>query len=185
MEQAVQRVEPTDNILEASGALDATRDYTEIRLTTGPVLRISTHVLIQAANAGAIPSTADSPHTDGTLVLPVMEERLEVTKRVIPTGTIQLEKRIEEYYQELDVPLSTRTFDIERVSLNQQIASAPPVRREGDTTIYSLVEEQLVLTTQLILKEELRVTMRDSERRDNRTVTLKREIVDVNRSKPF
>lgn len=183
MELAAQQAEQLDNILNTSGALDASRHHTEIRLASGQVLRVPTHVLLQSIDESLVQPT-NPLDQDGTMMVPVIEEQLEVTKRSVATGTIQLEKRVEEYYQQLDVPLAMRTFDIERVACNQPVPVAPPVRQEGDTTIYSLVEEQLVLTTQLILKEELRVTARDSEQRDTRTVTLKREIVDVNRFVP-
>ena len=65
---------------------------------------------------------------------------------------------------------------------HQPVDAPPPVRQEGDTTVYSLVEEQLVLTKQLVLREELHVTRRDTERRDNRTVTLQRETIEVTRT---
>ncbi len=114
--------------------------------------------------------------------IPLVEERLEVGTRTVATGTVTLRKRLEEYEETLNIPLAARTFDVERVVLNRPVEKAPEVRVEGDTTIYSLVEEQLVITTQLILKEEVRVTRRDTERHDTRTVTLTREHLDVTRT---
>ena len=113
--------------------------------------------------------------------IPIVEERLIIEKRERITGTVSLQKRIEEYHETLDIPLAARTFDIERVVLNRPVETAPEVRQEGDTTIYSLVEEQLVITRQLILKEEVRVTRRDTEHRDTRDVILHREYLDITR----
>jgi stress response protein YsnF len=96
---------------------------------------------------------------------------------------VRLQKTVENYDQALDEPLAVRTYDIERVIFNRPVDSAPPTRQEGDTTVYSLVEEQLVLTKQLVLKEELRVTQRDAERRDTQVVTLRRERFEVERQK--
>jgi uncharacterized protein (TIGR02271 family) len=90
---------------------------------------------------------------------------------------------VQEYQETLDEPLAVRTFDIERVALNQVVDSAPPVRTEGATTIYPVIEEQMVLTKQLVLKEEVRVTRRDTERRDHQVVTLRREHLIVEREK--
>ena len=119
---------------------------------------------------------------ENDIVIPIVEERLEVGTRTVATGKVMLQKRTEEYQETLDIPLAARSFDIERVVLNRPVDAAPEVRHEGDTTIYSLVEEQLVITRQLILKEEVRVTRRDTERIDNRTVTLTREHLDVIRT---
>ena len=177
----------TDNILTATGELDAGRIYTELRLSNGQALRVPTAFFFQStprsefeAKPSSTSSTASS--ASDTIVLPVVEEQLNIGKRTVATGTVRLEKHVQEYQEGLDVPLAVRTFDVERVVLNQPVETPPPIRQEGNTTVYSLVEEQLVLTTHLILKEEVRVTQRDTERRDTRTVTLKRETIDVVRS---
>ena len=60
----------------------------------------------------------------------------------------------------------------------------PAVRQQGDTTIYSVVEEQLVVTRQLMLREEIHVTLHESERRDTSTYTLQREHVEVEHITP-
>ena len=117
-------------------------------------------------------------------MVPIVEEQLTVGKRTVATGRIRLQKTVQEYQQALDEPLAVRTFDVERTVLNRPIDAVPEVRQEGDTTIYPLIEERLVLTKELILKEELRVTRRDSERRDTQVVTLRKEHITVERSSP-
>ena len=121
----------------------------------------------------------DLAAADAPIVIPLVEEHLEVSRRTVVTGTVRLQKTVHEFETQLDEPLGVRTFDVERVILNEPVESAPPVRQEGDTTVYPLVEERLILTKQLVLKEELRVTRRDTERRDTQTVTLRREHITV------
>lgn len=176
---------PTDNILSVSGDIDAEKQQTELRLANGQVLRVPTALLLQPQHAG---SSFDSlageepGEFEDRMVIPVIEEQLEIGKRTVVTGKVRIERQVEEYEEGLDVPLAVRTFEVERVVLNQPVAEAPPIRQEGDTTVYPVVEEQLVLTTQLVLKEEVRVTRRDTERRDNRVVALRRESITVTRS---
>ncbi len=175
----------SDNVLTVSGSLDSQRAQTELHLPGGQVVRIPTLLLTQpSTSASGFDSLAqaDLRTVDDKIVIPVIEEHLQIGKRTVATGKILLEKQVQEFQQTLDVPLAVRTFDVERVVLNHPIDGPPPVRQEGDTTIYPVVEEQLILTTQLILKEEVRVTRRDTERRDTRTVTLQRESVTVTRS---
>ena len=172
----------TENLLTASGILDASKEQTILQLPNGQILRLATELLLRT-EADAAPSDPEtSLNAQSQLAIPVVEERLTVKKRVVETGKVLLEKHLQEYHETLDIPLAVRTFDIERVVLNQPVATAPPVRQEGLTTIYPLVEEQLVLTTHLILKEEVRVTQRDTERRDTRTITLHRVSITVTRS---
>jgi uncharacterized protein (TIGR02271 family) len=115
-------------------------------------------------------------------VVPVVEEQLRVGRRVVETGKVTLRKTVQEFETQLNEVLATRGFDVERVVVNRPVDVAPGIRQEGPTTIYPIVEEQLILTKQLVLKEEVHVTQRDSERRDTRPVALRRELIEVERS---
>ena len=186
------------NVLRTSGRFDPAAPLTELRLEDGTVLRMPT-VLLQdsrrTAASSAIRATAlssaDTPSpTDaasraltepGRTVIPIMQEDLHVTTRTLPTGTVRLDKTVQTYQTALDEPLAVRTYDVERVVLNQPVDTAPSTREEGDTTIYPVVEEQAIVTKQLILREEIRVTRRDTERRDQQTVTLRREHIEITR----
>ncbi len=165
------------NILTAMGVLNPALPVTELHLADGRKVRIDT-ALLEGTSAAQEPAAEDSR---GGAVIPLIEERLEVTKRTVETEFVRLHKSVQEFETALDETLAVRSYDIERVILNQPVESAPPVRTEGDTTIYPLVEEQLVLTKHLVLREEVRVTRRDSERQDTRTVVLRREHLIVER----
>jgi uncharacterized protein (TIGR02271 family) len=171
------------NVLATEGVFDASAATTEIRLADGRILRVPTTVLL-AAEAAADEVSSQKPAADGEAgwVIPIVEEQFRVRRRTIETGKVTLRKTVQEFETQLDELLAVRTFDVERVVLNRAIDVAPEVRQEGLTTVYPIVEEQLILTKQLVLKEELRVTQHDSERHDTRPVTLRRELIDVERS---
>ena len=174
------------NSLTVAGYLDPTRSYTELQMGDGRTFRLSTEILlsglastIEARNelpASTLPQSTDAPQ-----VIPIVEEQLTVGKRTVATGTVRLQKSVQEYQEALNEPLAVRTFDVERVVLNRVVEAIPEERQEGDTTIYPLIEERLVLTKELILKEEIRVTRRISEKRDTQVVTLHREHMSVER----
>ena len=173
------------NVLLANGSVDPERAVTELRLQDGRVVRLSTAALLatgQDAYADSAEVSHQREHTaaDGE-VLPIVEEHLVVGRRTVETGKLRLRKVVQEYETELDETLAVRSFDVERVVLNQPVDTPPAVRQEGDTTIYPLIEERLIVTRQLVVKEELRVTKRDTERQDNRPVTLRREVVEIER----
>ena len=171
------------NTLVASGTLDPSAPLTELHLADGRIVRLPTALFEQPASGfEAADSAADFvAESGGQVTVPLIEERLQVGRRVVPTGKVRLRKSVQEFETALNEPLAVRTFDIERVILNQPVESAPGVRVEGDTTIYPLLEEQLILTRQLVLKEEVRVTRRDTERLDTQVVTLRREHLVVER----
>ena len=168
------------NVLVAIGAFNPSVATTELRFADGRVLRLPTSVLEETTgNAAAFPADTVTAGAAERNVVPIVEEVLTVGRRVVPTGTVRLNKTVQEYETALNEPLAVRTFDVERVVLNQPVEAAPAIRHEGDTTIYPLIEEQLILTKQLVLKEEIRVTKRDTERVDTQTVTLRREHLEV------
>ena len=170
------------NILDVSGTLDTSKQYTELWMKDGRVLRVPTALLMEhAAQPDVARAGQPSQQESNSVVIPVIEETLSVGKRVVETGKIRILKNIQEHQETLNEPLAVRTFDIERVVINHPVDSPPAVREEGSTTVYSVVEEQLILTKQLILREEIRVTRRDTERHDNQVVTLRREHVVVDR----
>lgn len=172
-----QSVQSTANILEVIGTVDLSRQDTELHLADGRVVQIPTSLLAQEHLQPRTHSSAEP----GSQVIPLIEEQLVVGKQVVQTAKVRLHKTVQLYEEALNEPLAVRTFDIERVVLNRPVDTAPEVRQEGQTTIYPLVEEQLVLAKQLILKEEVHVTRRDTERLDTQVVTLRREHLTVER----
>ena len=104
-----------------------------------------------------------------------------VYKERVTTDTVRLHKRVHEDEQILDIPVQTEAIEVERVPVGRWIDAPPDVRREGDTTVYPVVEEVLVVEKRLRLVEEVRVTRRQETRQVQERVGLRREEVVVER----
>jgi len=70
---------------------------------------------------------------------------------------------------------------VERVPVGRPVEAAPPVREEDGVLIVPVLEERLVVTTQLILKEEVRITKRSRTEQVREPVTLRSERAEVER----
>jgi uncharacterized protein (TIGR02271 family) len=114
-------------------------------------------------------------------VVPVVEETAVVRKERVVTETVRLRKRVREDEEVLDVPVQTEAIEVERVPVGRWLDAPAEVRREGDTTVYPVVEEVLVVEKRLRLVEEVRVTRRQETRRVQERVGLRREEVVVER----
>ena len=114
-------------------------------------------------------------------VVPVVEEAAVVRKERVVTETVRLRKRVREDEEVLDVPVQTEAIEVERVPVGRWLDAPAEVRREGDTTVYPVVEEVLVVEKRLRLVEEVRVTRRQETRRVQERVGLRREEVVVER----
>jgi len=168
------------NVFQAEGYFDPTASLTELHLADGRTFRIPTALLKEEVSSPLL-SHETTDADESTIIVPMIEEQLEVSKRTVATGTVRLEKTVETYDVALNEPLAVSTWSVERFPLHVPVDAPPAVRQEGNTTIYSLLEEQLILTKQLILIEEIHVTRNDFERRDTQTVSLRREHLAVDR----
>jgi len=116
------------------------------------------------------------------LVIPVVEERLEVSRERVETGRVRISKFVEAREVVVDDPLKRESVRVEHVPINQVVTGAvPQVREEGDVTVIPILEERVVTRTELVLVEEVRIHRDHSEYHDPQRVTLRKEVVSVER----
>jgi uncharacterized protein (TIGR02271 family) len=115
-------------------------------------------------------------------VIPVIEEQLQVGKKVVEAGSVRINKIVREEEVKVETPVVVEKLDIERIPINQFVASAPPaVRYEGDVMIVPILEEVVVVEKRLRLVEELRITKRQEHTQVSQPVILRKEEVVVDR----
>jgi uncharacterized protein (TIGR02271 family) len=116
------------------------------------------------------------------LVIPVVEERLEVSRERVETGRVRITKSVEAREVVVDDPLKRESVRVEHVPINQVVTGAvPQVRDEGDVTVIPILEERVVTRTELVLVEEVRIHRDHSEYHNPQRVTLRKEVVAVER----
>jgi uncharacterized protein (TIGR02271 family) len=109
----------------------------------------------------------------------LVEERLEVEKRAVERGRVVVRKHVDTREEIAEAVLHQDELSVERVPLGVPVDAAPPVREEGDVLIVPVLEEQLVIQTRLILKEELRITRHRRSETFREPVRLRAERVEV------
>jgi uncharacterized protein (TIGR02271 family) len=113
--------------------------------------------------------------------IPRIEERVKVGKRSAVTSRVRVRKTVRQRTQTLDIPLRRDQALVRRVPVNRVVAGPVAVRREGAVTIVPVLEEVPVVTTQLVLKEELHIETRTTQVGARREVVLRSEDVEVTR----
>ena len=124
---------------------------------------------------------AASTGTEEKVVIPVVQEELEIHKVAHTTGSVRIQKIVHESEKIVSEDLTSDTVQVERISLDVIVEVPPPIRTEGDVTIIPVLKEVLVLTKQLHLVEELRITRRSTVTNQEQTVTLRSEELLVER----
>ncbi|WP_210254094.1 YsnF/AvaK domain-containing protein [Paracoccus sp. AK26] len=98
-------------------------------------------------------------------MLPLVEEQLSVTKQRVLTGRVRIATQTETIDHLLPAELTREEVEVVRVPVDRRIDGVPDMTTEGDLTIIPVVEERLVVTRELYLREEIhirRITRRDS-----------------------
>lgn len=123
---------------------------------------------------------------EAELVIPVVEERIEVSTEVVDTGRVlRLRKQVQDVPTEVRVPVATEVVDVQRVPIGRVVDEPPAVRHEGNVIVVPVVEERLVTRKELVLVEEIRLTRRSEvAEADGGTHVLRRERVVAERFDP-
>lgn len=158
-----------------------------VQIIDGPEIVLPLSLLsMQDNNEYRLPisfaSLSDNADDRQQIVIPVMQEQLEVDKRTVDTGKgVRVHKTVSEHEQVVDQPLLQDELVIEHVPIGQMVADSPlpTARYDGDTLVVPVFEEVLVVEKQTRLKEEVRITRRKREIHVPQTVLLKSEQVSV------
>jgi len=148
---------------------------------SGKPARASAVVREPAEQPGTLPCEPPTAHREVARV-PVIEESVEVAKRVVESGGVRLRKRVHEDLVGIDESLRSDRFDIERVPMDVEIDGPVAIRQEGDVMIVPVVEERLVVRRFLV--EEIRMTRRTIVEADRQKFAVRREEVIVERLDP-
>ena len=170
----------SENWLVAVGTVDPSLAMTSLQLDSGQIVAIPTSLLLANENlAGANVSTRE-----GSIVIPVLEEELVVSKRQVPLETVRMTKTVETTTERQDVPLLREHFAVNRVPCEVEVSERSDARQEGDTTIYPVFEERTVTRKALFLVEEVHIQRVSETFSEHVEATLQRDVLSIERFTP-
>ena len=116
----------------------------------------------------------------------LVAEHAIVEKRTVVTGVVRVSTRVIETQEQVQPLLHRDVVEIERVAIGRVVEHASLPRDENGVTIVPVYEERLVVTRQLILKEEVRIKRRTASiPSPAESVTLRHEVLEVTRHPPI
>jgi uncharacterized protein (TIGR02271 family) len=178
---------------EVQPALAVLEDGAVVRVPPALMVRQDSNTYSLAARFNDLPqeerASQDSaqdrirrPMEGAEMVIPVIAEQARVRRQRTVTGKVRLRKIIHHEEQTIDQPVLRERVSVERVTLDQWVDTAPPIRSEGETLIVPVVEEVLVVETRLRLREEVRVTWHHEEEHAPQNLVVRREEVLIERT---
>lgn len=158
--------------------------FARLRLHTGRTVAIPREALNWDAEANAYRVQLDltrlGSRVEEQTVIPLAAEELTVEKHTVE-NTVRVQKRVREETVVVDEVLRRDSVDIERVPMDRYVDQPLEPRYEGETMIIPILEEVLVVEKRLLLREEIRITRRQSVVRDPQEHVLRREEATVTR----
>ncbi len=115
------------------------------------------------------------------VVIPLVEERVRVSKRDIETGRVRINTHVEHRLERVVTELDREQIEIRRVPVDRIVDVAPQVREEDGITIVPVVEEVLVVEKRLRVVEEIHLERRRISEPFETEVELARQTADVSR----
>lgn len=113
--------------------------------------------------------------------LELKKEKLNVEKKQIETGRVKISKKVLKEEIPLDFSGFEEEIEIDRKKIGRVVEMlGPAVRKEGDSTVYSLYKE--VYVKQIILEEEVWISKKRITKAFKGTEKLKREVIEIERT---
>lgn len=115
------------------------------------------------------------------LIIPLVEEDLQIEKAAIETAKVFVEIETHEELAHVLDHLARHDVEITRLPVGREVEAPEAPRREGDVLIVPIMEEVLVVRKQLRVTEELRIALRRSDAPVAQTVPVRKQTVRVER----
>jgi uncharacterized protein (TIGR02271 family) len=157
-----------------------------VRFDDGTQIAVSPQMLSPQENGiYRVWSAGSRLDLEDEVVIPVIAEEIMVGRQQVTRGVVRVQKRVETQEQVVDTPVSAEEVSVERLPINAFVeGEAPQIREEDGVVIIPVLEEVLVVEKRLMLREEVRLTKRVTKSSVPQTVSLRHEVVDIERLAP-
>lgn len=119
-------------------------------------------------------------------IIPVVHEHAVIHKEIVETGKVHIRKKVTEEVVSVNLPVVNETYSVEHVPVEKKILDTPPpaLRYEGNKMIIPVLREITVVQKKYEVIEELHITRHSVETPLVQEITLLKEHIQVERSKP-
>jgi stress response protein YsnF len=122
------------------------------------------------------------PDKEGSdYVVPVIQEELHADAIPVESGSVRVVKRVEGHDEILEQELRKGRVEVKRVKTERVVSGPQQPERRGNTLIIPVVSEVLRVEKQWVVTEEIHITQLEEKERFQQTVTVNREVADVER----
>lgn len=153
----------------------------ERRIPVGAFERLENDRLYVGESGRQYVETSDRAATEGETRVPVMEERLQVDKRGVELGAVEIRKEVTSEQANVPVELTREQVRVERVDVNDRPVAAGEVQdafQEGTIRV-PVRGEEAVVNKEAVVTGEVVIDKERATERQTITDTVRKERVNV------
>ncbi len=124
-------------------------------------------------------AVAEDSLTTQSITGSAAEDEEDGPRTLVAGRNLRVRQQFRGRSEQVEVKLLHEDLEVTRVAVDRVVDGPVPPRQEGDVTIYSVLEEVLVVEKRLVVREELHVRVRRSERAETQQVELQNEELAV------
>ena len=137
--------------------------------------------MFHVTSFGIIRMEADTAKAADAVWLELHAEQISIAKRQRVGEVVRVSSQTRTREVLIDEPLAHEGVVVERIPVGRYVDAVPPIRQEGDITIVPIVEEEVVVTKRLVLREEVHLHRTRTITRHTETVSLREQFANVRR----
>lgn len=124
---------------------------------------------------------ANTNENEQSIIIDRVVESARILKEEQVTGEVEVSKEVHE--KTVSIPLETvrTSYHEERFPHNVVVEERPVIREEDGKIIVPVIREESIVVKQLVLVEEIHLTPTTTTQTNDQDITLREEIVTVNR----
>jgi stress response protein YsnF len=156
------------------------------RVSRGMIERVEAKAIYLNESRSGVPAASSAVsaahrrlHDGQQLNIPIVEEQVQVDTRVVELGHVTVQKKVDEFLDERAISLRHQQVEVERVPVDRIIDEIIEPYLDGDVYVVPIIEEEIVITRRLRLKEELRVQRTIGQHEESIQTPFRRERVVI------
>lgn len=149
------------------------------------LMRNGAYDMSSAGNrAGSYAQTTQTANTnvDSGQKVQLREEQLQATKERVQAGEVNIRKNVVEEQQTVNVPVNREEVYVERNAVNTPVPANTPIGQGDEVIRVPVSEEQVQVTKQPVVTEEINVGKRVVQENQPVTDTVRREEAHIENS---
>lgn len=115
--------------------------------------------------------------------IPIYREEVHINKETVITGTVNIKRNTLHRHIAVKESMHNQDVTVDVVPIGKYIDSIPHTSEQDGMTIIPVYEEHIQIVKRIYLKEEVRISKKETEHPFEQQIDLKHQVISITRDK--